>query len=107
MINGLWFMQFLSRPDSWNSALHSIEHPEKYEGLTPITMQSEETFNTNIVDNFLNFPTAICMHYFDKHNKSYSHWKAAIQCRFQQKGGNRFSFGARVKIWSGTELKVR
>jgi hypothetical protein len=68
-------------------------------------MKSQETFNTNIVFDFLSLLTAICMHYFDKYNKSYSHWKVADQRRFQQKAGNRFSFGARVKIGSGMELK--
>jgi hypothetical protein len=68
-------------------------------------MQSEETFNNNIVDSFFSFPTAICMHYFDKHNKSYSHRNVADQRRFQQKTGNRFSSGARVKICFRTELK--
>jgi predicted DNA-binding protein with PD1-like motif len=71
-------------------------------------MQSEETLNTNIVDNFLSFTMAICMHYFDKQNmhyfdkqnKSYSHRKVADQRRFQQKARNRFSFGGRVKICS-------
>jgi hypothetical protein len=47
---------------------------------------------------------AICMHYFDKHNKNYSHQKVADQRRFQQKAGNRFGFGARVRISSRTEL---
>jgi hypothetical protein len=68
-------------------------------------MKSEETFNTNIVDNFLSFPTAIFIHYFDEYNKSYSHRKVADQRRFQQKAENRFSFGGGVKICSGTELK--
>jgi hypothetical protein len=45
------------------------------------------------------------MHYSNDHNESYSHRKAADQRRFQQKAGNRFSLGGRVKICSGTELK--
>jgi hypothetical protein len=45
------------------------------------------------------------MPYSHKHNKIYSHLKVVDQHRLQQKAGNTFSFGARVKIGSGTELK--
>jgi hypothetical protein len=44
-------------------------------------MQSQESFNTNIVDNFLNFMKAIYTPYSDKHNKSYIHRKVVDQQR--------------------------
>jgi hypothetical protein len=62
-------------------------------------MQSQETLKTNIVANFPRLLMAIYTPYSDKHNKSYSHQKVSDQHRFQQKAGNRFSFGTRVKFW--------
>jgi hypothetical protein len=59
MVNGLGVMIFQSWPECWNSFLDRIAHPEIFECLTPIQMQSQETFNTNIIENFLIFPMAI------------------------------------------------
>jgi hypothetical protein len=36
--------------------MYRIEHPRKPELLTPIQMQSQETFNANVVANILSFP---------------------------------------------------
>jgi hypothetical protein len=47
-------------------------------------MQSQETFNTNIIANFLIFPMVIYTPYSDQHNESYSHWQVADQRKFQQ-----------------------
>jgi hypothetical protein len=105
MINGLGVMTFGSRSGCWNSVLDSIEPPKKSERLAPIRMQSQETFNTNIVANFLIFLTAIYTLYSDKHNNSYSQRKVVDQRWFQQKAENIFGFGAGVRICSATELK--
>jgi hypothetical protein len=105
MTNGLGVMTFQSWPGSLNFVLDRIAHHEKYDCLTPIRKQYQETFNSNIVGNVLSFLTAIYTPYSDKHNKRYSHQKVADQRRFQQKAGNIFSFGARVRICSRTELK--
>jgi hypothetical protein len=82
-----------------------MEHPEKSRLPTQIHMPYQETFNKNMVDNYLISPTAISTPYSDKPNKSYNPWKVADQRRFWQKAGNRFSFEARVRVHSRTELK--
>jgi hypothetical protein len=56
MINGLGVMTFKNLPSYWNSVLDSIEYSVNSELLTPNRMQSQETSNTNIAANFLNFP---------------------------------------------------
>jgi hypothetical protein len=62
-----------------------MEHLEKSGLSTPIRMPSQETFNTNMVDNFLSSSTAIYTPYSIKPNKSYSPRKVADQHRFWQK----------------------
>jgi hypothetical protein len=64
-------------------------------------MQSEETFNNYIVDSFFSFPTAICMHYFDKHNKSYSHRNVA-----EKEGGGGLVAAWHVWWWGPTGMAV-
>jgi hypothetical protein len=49
----------------WSSVLGRIEHFEKYATLAPIQMPSQETFNTNIVANFLRFLTATRLPWFN------------------------------------------
>jgi hypothetical protein len=67
-------------------------------------MPSQETFNTNMVANFLSSLMAIYTPYSDKHNKSYSHRQVADQHRFNRKSETN-SVGAKVRISSRTELK--
>jgi hypothetical protein len=68
-----------------NSGLDRIALSEKSELLIPIRMQSQETFHTNIVDNFLSFPMHPCTTYLVKPNQNYHNWKTARKHEFQQK----------------------
>jgi hypothetical protein len=68
-----------------NSVMDRKEHPQRSKLLIPIRMQSQETFHSNIVANFLNFLMAICMHYSDNHNKNYSHQKGQTNVDFSRK----------------------
>jgi hypothetical protein len=99
----LWVLEV--EPGCWNSVIDRIEHLKKSELLTPIWIQSQKTFNTNIVDSVLNFFMHPYTTYSVKQNQSYSDPKTAWINRFQQKVGNRFNFGARVRISSRTQLK--
>jgi hypothetical protein len=84
-------------------------HPEKSGLSTPICKPSQETFNTNMVENFVRSPTAIYTPYSDKHNKSYRHRYVADQRRFSRKsetnsfwrkGKNFFQNWTKGTIWS-------
>jgi hypothetical protein len=61
MINSLELMTFQSWSGCWYPVLDIIEHTGKPGLLTPIQMQYQETFNTNVIDNFLIFPTVTHM----------------------------------------------
>jgi hypothetical protein len=61
-------------------------------------MQSQETPNQSIVDNFLSFQRHTHATYLVKPNQSYRNPKIARKCEFQQKAGNRFGVGARYEL---------
>jgi hypothetical protein len=82
-----------------------MKHPEKSGLSTPILMPSQETFNTNMVSNFLSSPTAIYTPYSDKHNKSYSHRQVADQRRFSRKSETNSFWSKGKDFFSRTELK--
>jgi hypothetical protein len=71
-----------------NSVLDRKEHPQKSGLLIPISIQSQETFHTNNVANFLVFLTAIYMPSYDQWFKSYELWKLTGLMKFNsgQKG---------------------
>jgi hypothetical protein len=68
-----------------NSGLDRLALSEKSEFLIPIRMQSQETFHTNIVDNFLSFLTHPYTTYSVKPNQNYRNRKTAREREFQQK----------------------
>jgi hypothetical protein len=70
-------------------------HPAKSEPLTPIQLQSQETFNNSIVNNILSFPTDSHMTYLVKPDQGCRNMKTASKRDFQQKAGNGFGIGAR------------
>jgi hypothetical protein len=56
MISSSEVMTFGNWLGGGNFALGRIEHSEKSATLAPIQIPSQETFNTNIVADFLSFP---------------------------------------------------
>jgi hypothetical protein len=63
-------------------------------------MESPETFNDVIVDNFLSFQMHPHMTYLVKRNQGYHNPKTTRKCGFQQKAGNRYGVGARQELAS-------
>jgi hypothetical protein len=70
------------------SVLDRIEHPEKSELLTPIRMQYQKIFNTNIVANSLCFLTHPYMHQSDSQSNGHGYPMAAVRHKIQRKAGN-------------------
>jgi hypothetical protein len=97
-INGLEVMTFQSWPSCRNSVLDRIMHPEKSECLIPIRLQYQETFNTNIVANFLSFITAIHTPQSDKRFRSYDLWKSSVAAG--NSGLNRKEQLLDFRIWA-------
>jgi hypothetical protein len=58
-INGLGVTTFGSQLGRWNSVLNWFGHSGNSVTLAPIQMSSQETVNTNSIDNFLNFPMVV------------------------------------------------
>jgi hypothetical protein len=80
------------------SCAERFEQSAKPELLTPKPIQSQETCNLRIVDNFLSFLMSSHMTYLVKWSQGYQNPKTARKCRFQQKAGNRFGVGARYEL---------
>jgi hypothetical protein len=75
--------------------LDRIGSSEQFGLLTPKPMQSQETSNYIIVDNFLSFQMHPHATYLVKSNQNYCNKKTARKREFQPKAGNRFEVGVR------------
>jgi hypothetical protein len=74
--------QFWSGPDCWNSGLVRFEQSQKSALLIQTQIDSQETFNTSIVDRVLRFPTDIYTPSYDQRFESYDFWKSTRLLKF-------------------------
>jgi hypothetical protein len=68
-------------------------------------MKAQKTLNTNIIGNFLRFPTHPYMTCSGKQNQRYRNLNTGRKHKFWQKVGNKFGVGARYELVPGLSYK--